>query len=547
MNGLVSERIEFWAKQTPNKPALKIPRRLSALKYTYEEISFARLQEMIERIQNNLQELGVHKGERVLVFVKPGRYLAALTFALFRIGAIPVFIDPGMGKKNLLTCIEKVKPTTLIAEPIVHLIKTFTLLFGKKAFSSVKRSIKTDGLFPFFTPSLKSFVQSKAKTLAKLEKPEARDLAAILFTSGGTGTPKGVQYDHSLFKTQTELLQKMFSLDSTEIDCPGFPLFSLFTMSMGMTSIIPDMDASKPSKANPQKLIQNIQDQKVSFVAGSPAIWEPVADYCLQHGITLPTLKYVVMFGAPVSLAIHKKFSQVLPNGTTYTPYGATEALPISLVDGKTLLSNFSERMEKGLGTCLGTPVSGVSLKIIPISDQATTCLEAVPAMTIGEIIVRGEMVTKAYDQNPEATKLAKIYDDQSFWHRMGDIGYLDHEGVLWFCGRLGHRVSAQGKLMSSIQCEAIFNQHSQVKRTALVGIGTAPNQIPAIIVELKRETTHDKEILKKELRELALKYEHTKDIEKFFFKESFPVDVRHNIKIDRLKLKAEVEQGMLL
>ncbi len=547
MNGLVSERMEFWAKQTPDKPALKIPRLKSELNYSYEEISFGRLQEMIEQIQNHLQELGVHKAERVLVFVKPGRYLAALTFALFRIGAVPVFIDPGMGKKNLLTCIEKVNPTTLIAEPIVHLIKMITLLLGKKTFRSIKRSIKTEGLFPFFTPSLKDFIKTKPKPVVTHEKPEAHDLAAILFTSGGTGTPKGVQYDHSLFQTQTELLQKMFSLNSTEIDCPGFPLFSLFTMSMGMTSIIPDMNASKPSKANPQKLIQNIQDQKVSFVAGSPAIWEPVADYCLKHGLTLPTLKYVVMFGAPVSLAIHRKFSQVLPSGTTYTPYGATEALPISLVDGKTLLANYSDKMEQGLGTCLGKPVSGVSLKIIPISDEVTSCLEAVPPLTIGEIIVRGEMVTKAYDQNPQATKLAKIYDEQSFWHRMGDIGYLDHEGVLWFCGRLGHRVSHHGKLMSSIQCEAIFNQHPEVKRTALVGIGSAPNQTPAIIIELKAQATSDRETLKKELREMALKFEHTKDIEKFFFKESFPVDVRHNIKIDRLKLKAEVEQGRLL
>jgi olefin beta-lactone synthetase len=539
----ISQRFEQQALKHPQKPALILSKRsLFSKNYTYQSLSFHQVFERIKAITQGLRSLGLKRGERVVLFVKPGPYLAPLTFALFRLGLVPVFIDPGMGKTNLLRCLEKARPTVMIAEPIVHLIK----FFYPKSFASIRLSLKPSQLQQMET-------QLAEEKLRFCEDTQAHELAAILFTSGGTGEPKGVCYDHALFDTQTTLLQEMFGLSESERDCPGFPLFSLFTLCMGMTSVLPDLNAAKPASVKPERVVKQILEQQCSFLAGSPAIWEKVAQYCLEQQITLPSVKWVVMFGAPVSLEIHRAFEKILPHGNTYTPYGATEALPVSLIDGKSILLNHQSQMESGQGWAIGKPVPGVSVKIIPITEDEITSLEHYKPLApfeVGEIIVQGPVVTRQYDGMKEATALAKIDDPtHGFWHRMGDIGHLDQEGSLWFGGRKSHRVVTTQGLLSSSQCEAIFDAHPQVKRSALIGLGTGEKQTPAIVIEpIEKQlmTKKWREKLLAELRERAQKNTNTKAIEHFYFQTPFPVDVRHNIKIDRLKLKKMADLGEL-
>jgi olefin beta-lactone synthetase len=539
----ISRRFEQQAQLNPQKPALVLSKRsLFSREYQYQSLSFEQLFERVLSITQGLRALGLKRGERVVLFIKPGPYLAPLTFALFRIGLVPVFIDPGMGKTNLLRCLVKAQPSVMIAEPIVHLIK----LFYPKAFASIRISLKPSAL-------AKMEAQRADERLRFCEETEPHELAAILFTSGGTGEPKGVCYDHALFDTQTTLLQQMFGLNASERDCPGFPLFSLFTLCMGMTSVLPDLNAAKPASVKPERVVKQILEQECSFLAGSPAIWERVAQYCLEQQITLPSVRWVVMFGAPVSIEIHQAFQKILPMGNTYTPYGATEALPVSLIDGKTILNHYQKDMESGRGWAIGQPVQGVSVKIIPITDDIIHSLDQAPplkANEVGEIIVQGPVVTREYDGLKEATALAKIDDPKhGFFHRMGDIGHLDEHGALWFGGRKSHRVSTRAGLLSSSQCEAIFDSHPRVKRSALIGLGEGENQTPAIVIEPKEKQFMTKKYrvqLLEELSERAQQNTNTQGIQKFYFTTPFPVDVRHNIKIDRLKLKKMVELGEL-
>jgi acyl-CoA synthetase (AMP-forming)/AMP-acid ligase II len=537
----IVNRLKESVAKDPQHIALKFPRRHGD-SYTYQTMSFAELEIAIDQYASYYTQIGITRGKKVIFFVRPCLEFTAMVFALFKVGAIPVLIDPGMGRKNLLNAIAQVKPDALIAVPIVHLLR---LLF-RSYFRSIKIFVTTGwfrwpGMF-----SLYRLLQKKRLPTTKVVELAADEMAALLFTSGGTGIPKGVVYTHKIFLTQTAILQRLFNLTAKDIDLPGFPLFSLFTVTMGMTSCTPDMDPAKPAQCDPKRLVQNIIDNSCSFVAGSPAIWQRVADYCLQNSITLPSVKYLVMFGAPVPNILHKKFQQILPNGTTYTPYGATESLPVANISGSFILEHTAQLTDQGKGTCVGKPVDEVKLKIIKISDSEISKfdqVEELPCGEIGEIIVQGDMVTKEYYLMPEQTALAKIYDSQGrFWHRIGDIGYLDQEGKLWFCGRKSYRVELAGKMLSSVQCEAIFNTHSAVARSALVRIDLADYPIAAIVIELKDRAVN-KEQLIKELKELGQKYEHTKDISYFFFHSHFPVDVRHNIKIDRRALQQYAKQ----
>lgn len=511
--------------------ALRIRRQASILpdkKAVIHGDSFYTFREFEERsnqMANYFQSIGISRGMRTLLFVKPCLDFSVITFALFKIGAIPVLIDPGMGIRNLLNSIAQVKPEAMIAIDLVHWIRRFK----RAPFKDVKINVFLDEL----SRELKKF----PKTFDPVDVSPS-DFSAILFTSGGTGIPKGVEYTHGILNAQTDILQELFSLTPADTDLPGFPLFALFTLAMGMTSVIPDMDPTKPAQCDPAKIVRNILKHQITFCAGSPAIWERVGRYCVAHNIQLGSLKHVVMFGAPVRAEIHALFQKVLTKGDTYTPYGATECLPVSLIRGSEVLRETAELTREGKGVCIGRAVPGAVIKIISISDIPEANLSELPRGSVGEIAVRGPMVTPSYFEMYEETRKAKISAD-GLWHRMGDLGYLDEKDRLWFLGRKGHRVGD----FYSIAVEGIFNRHPEIKRSALVRF----HDTPGLVIE-----RHDGKIsmslrFLQELRELGQTNEKTAVICDFWLSSAFPVDIRHNIKIDRLKLSAQITEGSTL
>ncbi len=529
INANIALRLKDWSEKTPHSVAVNHPVKKDG-KFLYDSYTFSELEQRANNIAHFFKSYGITKNSKVLTFVKPTKDFSAIVFALFKLGATPIFIDPGMGKKNLLQAIEQISPEFMVAEPIVHLI---SFLYSKK-FKSIKVSFNIGSLEFGKIKSLKNIQENETSILEKL-KPE--DQAAILFTSGGTDIPKGVEYTHSIFNAQTDILKRMFQLTPQDIDMPGFPLFSLFTIAMGMKSSIPFMNPSKPASANPKDLVQNIKDQKATFVAGSPAIWVSVADYCLENSITLDTVKYLVMFGAPVNIELHKKFAKVLTNGTTYTPYGATECLPVSNTSGREILSMFNDNFQTK-GTFIGKTIDENSLKIIATTDKALSWdeIEELPINTIGEIIVHGPTTTKQYVGMEMKTKEAKIQDTgMRTWHRMGDLGFIDENGNLWFCGRKSHRIKTENNnFKSSIPNELPYQQVSGVNKVAII---PNPNNVNKAAVVVERNQKVKNSTLKNDLILVTKKIQQDDFITEFYECKKLPVDIRHNIKIDRLKL----------
>jgi acyl-CoA synthetase (AMP-forming)/AMP-acid ligase II len=242
-----------------------------------------------------------------------------------------------------------------------------------------------------------------------------------------------------------------------------------------------------------------------------------------------------------------------MPKGKIYTPYGATEALPLTMIGGEEIIKETGPQTYQGSGVCVGMPIGGLQVRIIPIQDEPIPKWDdslALPAGEIGEIVVKGDVVTHVYLNRPQQTAEAKIYDGDGLWHRMGDLGYVDERGRLWVCGRKSHRVETSFGLLLPVKCEAVFNRHSDVARSALVGIGEYGQQRPVILIEAKpgkAPTTEEaKRKFTRELLTLGKEREHTKYIQDILFHHAFPVDVRHNTKIDRLAL-AEWAKNQLL
>lgn len=532
------------AEKMPSKLAVVFPSGVKAISTSHKRLTFYQLNEESSSYAWGLHKLGVREGERVLLMVKPGCEFMVLAFSLFRMGAIPILIDPGMGLLNLLKCIKQVGPGALIGGPLVHLVKA---LRGEY-FSSIKNSIIIGRKFLWKGTPLNAIRHNGLRDFAPVKKKKD-DPAAILFTSGSTGAPKGVLYQHGMFMKQVEQIKSHYGICETDVDLPAFPLFALFSVAIGMTCVIPDIDFAKPAKVNPKKIVKTILKHNITTSFGSPAIWSRVGEYCLKHRIRLPSLKRILMAGAPVPGHVLEKFSNILTSrADTFIPYGATEALPVTSMRGKERLKT-EEKSRKGAGTCVGKPLPGMTVKIILITDVPIPVMGdnlLVGKGEKGEIIVKGDVVTREYFCMKEQTALAKISDGDTFWHRMGDIGYFDEEGLLWFCGRKDHRVVTKNKTLFPVPCEAVFNQHPGVYRSALVGVGPENNKRPIIIIEPEKRKMPSflwcRKQFVNELLEMGRKFEHTKDISVVLFHPSFPVDIRHNVKISRGKLSLWAE-----
>ena len=522
------------AGKHPDQPAVIYPKSGDA------RLTFKHLNEECDRYAWGLCRLGIGCGTRTVLMLRPSLEFFSLTFALLKVGAVPVLIDPGMGKANLLSCIEEAAPEAFIAVSVAQAAR----VFSPRAFRTVKTTVTVGRRWFWGGPTLAHVRESTWREFPCVPT-RADDTAAILFTSGSTGAPKGVVYEHGMFAAQVRELRDYYGIQEGEVDLPAFPLFALFSVAMGVSIVIPDMDPSRPAQVDPEKFVTEIQQYRVTQSFGSPAIWDRVGKYCVERNLALPSLRRVLMAGAPVSPAVLERVQRTLPDtADAHTPYGATEALPVSSITAREVLSETAMLTYAGKGTCVGKAFPGITLQIIRITDEVIPTWDdrlVLPRGEIGEIVVTGPVVTRAYYRREQATALAKIPDGDSWRHRMGDVGYLDEHERLWFCGRKADRVQTVSGTLFTGPCEAIFNQHPDVFRSALVGIGPAGNQHPVIVIEPHQDklpaTAGETSQFTDELLRLGSANSLTAGITSVLFHRALPVDVRHNVKISRDKL----------
>lgn len=537
----MSRPLTEMARLQPNTPAIIFPQKGRTL-------TFRELDQESNCIASGLGRIGIGRGMRTALLVPPSPELFALTFALFKVGAVPVFIDPGIGARNMKGCLAEAEPEAFIGIPKAHVARRL-LGWGR---TSIRITVVVGGGSVWGgVPLTKVRSQEIGDMPFAPADTQSDDPAAILFTSGSTGPPKGAMYTHGTFAAQVDALRELYDIRPGEIDLPTFPLFALFAPALGMTALIPKMDFTRPGTVDPRQILGPAAEYSATTMFGSPALLNRVGRYAEKHGIKLAGLKRVISAGAPVPAAVLKRFAAMLPaDAQIFTPYGATEALPVSSIGSREVLGETGAMTGEGHGVCVGLPVQSITLAIIPISDTPVEAWNddlALPTWEVGEIAVRGPQVSRAYLNRPEATRLAKIPDpDGGVWHRMGDVGYLDASGRIWFCGRKAHRVATSKTVLYTIPVEGIFNTHPKVFRTALVGLGRMGSQQPVLCVELETKTAKaELELIRGELLELGSRYPHTKDIRVILFHPAFPVDIRHNAKIFREKLAVWAERQL--
>ncbi len=558
--GNIADALRAAAAQAPERVAMQVPVGGDGARTRFVALTYGELDRDSDAIAAGALADGLEPGTRVALMVRPGVPFFVLMFGLFKAGLVPVLIDPGLDRRALKTCLDEAEPAAFFGIPLAHVAR---LVLGWARGSN--RYNLTVGTRLGWSGTTYAALLARGRAAlaagARLPMTQKDDLAAILFTSGSTGLPKGVEYRHRMFLAQVELIRAAFGIRAGEIDLPTFPPFALFDPGLGMTSVIPALDPTRPARADPARLIATIEQHACTTMFGSPALLDTLSRYAEAHAIRVTSLRRVLSAGAPVRPdVVARTYRMLPPDAELWTPYGATECLPVAVIEGREILADAAARTDAGAGICVGRPLAANTVRVIAIDDAAIADWQDARELAtgaIGEITVTGPSVTEAYFRRDQATALAKIRErlpdgSSRIVHRMGDVGYFDENGRLWYCGRKAHRVETPETTLYSECVEGIFNAVPGVRRSALVGVGPRGRQVPVVCIERLRGAGEVGWLmLTSALRARAAQFAMTAQLSVFLEHPAFPVDIRHNAKIGREQLArwagTRLERGKLV
>lgn len=525
----VGAMLKQQAAEQPDTTALVFPGRGRG----WASWTFAQLDRRSDRYAAGLAAKGLRRGDRTLFLMRPSLEFYAVMFGAMKLGAVPVLIDPGMGLRNVLACVEEIAPRAVIALPLVHAVRTFV----RRPFASADILVTAGSRWFWGGLTLDACLGPDAPY--EMAPFAASDEVGIVFTSGSTGTPKGVTYTHGIFHAVASVAGEQLGRGPGKVNLETFAAYVLFDVAQGMTAVVPDMDLSKPAKVDPTKLVEAIEAWNPQTAFASPVVLRRLFRHCEATGASLP-FRDVLTGVAPIPGELHRQLRALAPEATLHVNYGATEGMTAAHITTDEVLGETWALTGKGHGNCVGRPFPGMTVRIMKITSEPVpewSDAWLVPDGEIGEIVLQGPVVSPEYKDRPEANAAAKVRLGDEILHRMGDLAYRDADGRLWFCGRKKHRLQTAGGMVPAVPPEGVFNEHPEVLRTALVGVGEPGEEVPVLCVELEAGASWS-ERLERELLALADGTRWEGVVQRVLRHDGFPVDARHNSKIRREDLK---------
>jgi acyl-CoA synthetase (AMP-forming)/AMP-acid ligase II/pimeloyl-ACP methyl ester carboxylesterase len=510
----------------------------------YNMLSYSELKARTIQYQRGLISLGMSPGKKIIMLLSPCHDFLAFTYAILACGGVPVFIDSGIGTQKLCECIQKSQAQGVILSSKAQILY---LLKRKKIFSGMTIVVNASPVPIGFGANLDFFLNfSAAET--QIFKADPNAMAMVAFTSGATGCPKGAIFTNENLAAQLQIFQRHFKLAPEERDLPLLPIFSLYSCALGSAPVFYPISPGKPLDLDPEQVCKAINDLGIRTSFGSPTLWAKIAEFIEVQPTQLSSLRKIFIAGTSVPSKLISILNKVIPGAEIFTPYGATEALPTTLSPARDLPQIPSLASNGMSGIAIGKILPEVELKIIQIVEGPIfedSQIQELDFLAIGEIIVSGDNISKSYLLNDAANANNKIIlSSGQIWHRIGDTGYQDSEGNLYYCGRVAHITKSllsdtTQEVLFSEPVELVFNNHIKIRRTALIYLSDQRKSALAVEPEPKYfpRSLEEYNSFVCDLRELATSTNFTRNIKDFFFFKSFPVDARHNAKIFRDQL----------
>ncbi|SDL40433.1 Acyl-CoA synthetase (AMP-forming)/AMP-acid ligase II [Arthrobacter sp. ov407] len=513
-------------------------------------LSWRELEQNIAALAAGLQEAGVGHRSRVSLMVPPGVDLTVVLFACLRLGAVVVVADAGLGTRGLTRAVKGATPDFLIgidralaAAAVLgwsgRRISVRDLPAARRRLLAVETSLAALGRRG---ASLSPELPCRNPALA----PEPDAPAAVLFTSGSTGPAKGVLYTHRQLAAMRDTVAATLGIRPGARLVAGFAPFALLGPALGAVSVTPNMDVTVPRTLTARALAAAAAAIDATVIFASPAALRNVL--ATQGGLNrtgheaLGRVELLLSAGAPVPEPLLAEVQRLLPRASLHTPYGMTEALPVTDISLEQIRDAEADAdagtvAGAGNGVCVGWPVHGARTAVIPLAADGTAPGNepVTEAGVTGEILVSAPHVKEAYDRlwltQRESVRTAG-------WHRTGDVGHLDAAGRLWVEGRLAHVVTAPGTVLTPVGAEQAIERLDDVGLAAVVGVGPSGTQAVVAVVETVppvRRAGPATPQLAGRVRDAAR--QAGVSVSAVLTVPSQPTDIRHNAKIDRTRL----------
>nr|BFD68280.1 hypothetical protein HAGR004_33020 [Bdellovibrio sp. HAGR004] len=511
----------------------------------HDEITYRHFAARINSFARGLMDIGIKKGDRVIIFLPMSLDMYTAMFAVQRIGAIAVFLDSWARSHHLGASAECVGPKAMISFKMA-----FDLVDQVPEFKSMPIRILY-GPGDKFTHKFEDLLKQEP---SPIEPVESEFTALITFTTGSTGKPKGANRTHRFLSAQHHALSHVIPYTEKDKDMPAFPIFSLNNLASGVTTILPALNLAAPAAHDSALLTCQILSENINCTTLSPSMLVGVAKYCKENNIQLTGLRRVVTGGAPISKDDVKAFYEIAPQTDLWILYGSTEAEPMAHIEGRDMLkeSNITdpEIIEEGVN--VGHISEDIDYRFIRIKDGPIELKDSpwskieVPDGEVGEFICTGDHVCRDYYNNPDAFKTTKILDEKNrVWHRTGDLAYIDSEKNLWIVGRVNNAIERAGKYYFPVRAEVLLKRMDFTYRCAFLGVEDSKlGQATYAVVELKEgidKTTFDFAAAKKEIQRVFEKNKIPVDEIKFVNK--VPMDPRHHSKVEYKVLRDQLKE----
>ena len=484
------------------------------------EMSFGELCSSVSAVAVQFTSAGLRPGDRVLLAVPVSIETYVVMLALLKAGLVVMFIDPAHSAKRTARILRTWPPDAVVATRAIFLLRFLLPELGRAP--------------------LRFCVDGRSRGAAKLRfaameatAPTCRrkpvDSALLTFTSGSTGEPKAVVRTHGFLRRQLEMLDRVAELGTNEIDFVAMPMFVLYNLARGVTSVLPACDMKQPGKADPVTLYAQLEREGANRMVASPALLERLADSCIARNVRLPGVRRYSTGGGPVSPTLAEKLEAVSPGTTLRMVYGSTEAEPIACIDGCMVSPTDRKRMQRGAGLLAGRPVEGCEVRIVgtrpgtpfEARNEKQFAAHCLAPGAIGEIVVSGRHVLTGY-ADASRDRESKIKLPGVTWHRTGDAGYFDASGRLWLVGRSSAVIHDRQGSVYPFQVEYAASAIPGIAKSALV----TRDGVRALVIESRgRGIVGNCDALA-----ACVSAHH---IERILTVPRIPLDRRHNAKID--------------
>ncbi|WP_394937651.1 alpha/beta fold hydrolase [uncultured Ilumatobacter sp.] len=482
-----------------------------------KRITWTDLADRVDRIATELAARGLRHGDRVAMLTPPGVELAAAIYGVWRAGGVAVVADRGLGLSGLRRAVRSARPSWVIG-PKSALVAARTLRWAPRA----------QGV------DINDLMSADASVLPSA--PGADDFAAIFFTSGATGPAKGVLYRHRQLEAQRDALAAAYSITSADRLLAAFAPFALYGPALGISTVLPDCDVTTPGKLSAAAFAGACAELDATLAFASPAALANVVATASDTSAdaALERLRLIMSAGAPVPAETLAAIGALAPNAVMHTPYGMTEVLPVADIDLAGIQAATAD--EPAGGVCVGRPVAGATVMILPLDFDPAAAPRAVDSGITGEIVVNAPWVSDGYLGLWTTERAARPnLGDGQCWHRSGDVGHLDVKGRLWVEGRAVHNVHTSDGVVTSVPVERKVERDLNLTRVAAVGVG--PHGCQQLVVVLEDSASNDGLASTDLTARIRSTVEYP--VAAVLTLRSMPVDIRHNAKIDRTAVAA--------